>query len=228
MKAISDEVYFIAPVGGGRIKIGCSIQVKERLKAFQLNSPVELEILAVATGRWLDEQYIHWLCRATCWRGEWFDPSPELLALIDEVRTTGKLPKYAICRAQYAPLWRVRPYQKVTPARLKELRRRANKTERQNNNEMRTLLTKIAKLTSAENLSESQFCRLAGVSATGLKNLHDGLWDARSIKPLRAFFFRREKAERATLRRKRAAEAVEAKSGLSRYEIRADIYGAAE
>lgn len=85
-------VYFIAPVGGGHIKIGCSHDPVGRMRQIENLSP-PLELLACAIGTFHDERKIH-AAFLQHWSGlsEWFRPAPEILALIEELQRTGTLP----------------------------------------------------------------------------------------------------------------------------------------
>lgn len=49
-------VYFLQPVGGGRIKIGCSEIPKSRLKIYMDWAPVDLELLAAVPAIRMCEQ----------------------------------------------------------------------------------------------------------------------------------------------------------------------------
>ena len=88
-------VYFLAPIGGGRIKIGSSVQPTRRLVAIASWSPVPLEIVTTAPGTGRDEMHIHGLLKEAWSHSEWFEPSSALLDLIEHVRRTGELPAYA-------------------------------------------------------------------------------------------------------------------------------------
>lgn len=80
------EVYFLRPVGQvGPIKIGCSVNAKERLFAMNLSSPIPLELLAVVPGSARIERAIHVIFEKQRSHGEWFFPSPKLIKLIDDL-----------------------------------------------------------------------------------------------------------------------------------------------
>lgn len=82
------SVYFISPVGGGLIKIGVAGDVAGRLESLQTGSPVLLEVRAVITdGGEALELSLHKRFAASRRHGEWFEPTPELLALIEESAT---------------------------------------------------------------------------------------------------------------------------------------------
>lgn len=86
-------VYFVAPVGGGPIKIGFSGNPTNRMAGLISWSPVPLELLAFAPGFACDEKATQNLFLAQHQRNEWFQPSAALLALIDRVKSDGKLPE---------------------------------------------------------------------------------------------------------------------------------------
>lgn len=79
------DLYFIQGVSGGPIKIGVSYDVEARLAQFQMTSPVRLHVLGIVPrvlhGR---ESTVHQQFAAARLHGEWFSPTPELLAYIDE------------------------------------------------------------------------------------------------------------------------------------------------
>jgi len=79
-------VYFI---GGdtGRIKIGMSVCPLERLAAFQLGSPIDLRIMALARGYFDVEDEYHSRFAEHRVRGEWFERHPDILAEIARLST---------------------------------------------------------------------------------------------------------------------------------------------
>lgn len=85
-------VYFLQPVTGGPIKIGCSLIPENRLVSLMAWSPHPLKLLAKAPGSMALEGELHKRFKAHRSHGEWFRPAPELLALIDEVIATGVVP----------------------------------------------------------------------------------------------------------------------------------------
>lgn len=89
-------VYFIAPIGGGRIKIGCSASPVKRLGELAAWSPTPLEILATAPGSLRDEAQIHNLVKESWSHKEWFNPSAEIWRIISDIKQLGHLPDYAI------------------------------------------------------------------------------------------------------------------------------------
>jgi hypothetical protein len=77
-------IYFIQAVDGGPIKIGYSIDPQKCLKQIQRKSPVPLQILRMIEGDIEYKEAIHHLFNKSRVRGEWFDPSEELLAFIEK------------------------------------------------------------------------------------------------------------------------------------------------
>lgn len=86
-------VYFIAPIGGGPIKIGVSHRPKTRLRELNQSSPYPLEIVALVPGGVYDERSLHGAFVAHWSHREWFKPASEILALIEEVKLNGKIPE---------------------------------------------------------------------------------------------------------------------------------------
>lgn len=84
-------VYFLAPIEGGAIKIGCSYLPIERLRTMLCWSPVPLEILATAPGTQADERFLHSRFAADRIHSEWFRPSARLLDMIDRIKASGQL-----------------------------------------------------------------------------------------------------------------------------------------
>jgi hypothetical protein len=82
----SRRVYFIQPTGGGLIKIGMSSNPRERLNLLQTGCPVELRILGTLPGGQPLELELHQRFAAHRVRGEWFEPVPELLAVVAEAK----------------------------------------------------------------------------------------------------------------------------------------------
>ena len=95
-------VYFIGVVGGGLIKIGHSKYVGARLEQLAAWSPVPLEILAAAPGNIYNEYGVQEAFIGQLSHKEWFHPSPQLLAVIASVKSTGVLPDHVKGRQ---PTW---------------------------------------------------------------------------------------------------------------------------
>jgi hypothetical protein len=79
-------VYFIQSGKDGPIKIGFSSNaatLMHRIESLQTANPYPLEYRAVVEGTMADEFGLHERFESPRLCGEWFDPSPELLGLID-------------------------------------------------------------------------------------------------------------------------------------------------
>lgn len=74
-------VYFIQRREHGVIKIGQARDVASRLRSLQTASPEPLHLLA--TSQRHDERELHSFFQRERLRGEWFRPSPRLLAFIE-------------------------------------------------------------------------------------------------------------------------------------------------
>lgn len=83
--------YFIQAGEGGPIKIGSAKNPGVRCGKMQIGNHEELSILAIADGLHLKEQWCHQRFAKWRIRGEWFDPCPELLELIETLRTAARL-----------------------------------------------------------------------------------------------------------------------------------------
>ena len=77
-------VYFIQGIEGGPIKIGRARKPQIRLRVFQIACPIRLRILGVMEGDLETETKLHRRFATYRLHGEWFQVSPELLALIRE------------------------------------------------------------------------------------------------------------------------------------------------
>ncbi len=76
-------LYFAQAEGIGRIKIGFTDgDVSARLADLQTGSPVPIRLLGTLAGTLEDEKDLHRRFGAARVCGEWFEPTPELLALI--------------------------------------------------------------------------------------------------------------------------------------------------
>jgi hypothetical protein len=81
-------IYFIRAANGA-IKIGYSVNPVARLATMQTGSPVHLELVAVVTGTQRDEKALHAQFAEHRISGEWFEPAPALIAMVNS------LPLYA-------------------------------------------------------------------------------------------------------------------------------------
>jgi len=126
-------LYFLSAEGLPRIKVGVSIQPAKRLRSCQVWSPVPLHIEAVdEEGDHLTEVQVLHQFRHDRLHGEWHQASPDLLALIGEVRATGHVPNAWRLPAGYpgkAPSGSLSPYPKG--ASLKDVMRRFGLTRQE-------------------------------------------------------------------------------------------------
>lgn len=81
-KRPAEFVYFVEARPSGLIKIGSASDPRRRVKELQTGSPEHLRLLAVTTGGELHERDLHARFATDRVRGEWFSPSPSLIALI--------------------------------------------------------------------------------------------------------------------------------------------------
>lgn len=86
MKGREQFVYFVRLASDeGPIKIGCSYTPARRLTDLMCWSPLPLKVLATLPGGFALESKIHRRFAATHSHKEWFQPTPELLSLIEAV-----------------------------------------------------------------------------------------------------------------------------------------------
>lgn len=78
------RVYF-ARRSDGLIKIGSSMNVKQRLAQLSAGTAESLELLGHIDGSYLFEKQIHRKLAAHCKYGEWFSPSEEVVKCIDDL-----------------------------------------------------------------------------------------------------------------------------------------------
>lgn len=83
------SVYFVQGVGGGPVKIGHSASPSARLTSLQVGSPSVLRVVATMRGGFEVERTLHRAFAKDRLHGEWFDPSRELMAFIDEISRKG-------------------------------------------------------------------------------------------------------------------------------------------
>lgn len=82
-----DHIYFLRAGQHGLIKIGVSVDVAVRIAALQTGSEQTLRLLGTLAGGPEVERAIHRRFAGSRVQGEWFWPSPDLLAFIDEEAT---------------------------------------------------------------------------------------------------------------------------------------------
>lgn len=76
------SVYFITAREVGRVKIGCAYRPAERLRLMQVCCPVELKLEAFTDGFHKEERELHRRFADLRVRGEWFELTPKIEALI--------------------------------------------------------------------------------------------------------------------------------------------------
>lgn len=81
-------IYFVQAEAGGLVKIGWATNVEKRLATMQMVCPIPLTVLARFAGSVPAERALHQRFAAHRQHGEWFSPCPELMALIDETKTS--------------------------------------------------------------------------------------------------------------------------------------------
>lgn len=80
-------ILYAARFPDGTIKIGHTTQIAHRLSALIGQGGGTPEVLAVKAGTYEDEQALHDRLAAHCRRGrEWYNPDPEVLAVVNEWR----------------------------------------------------------------------------------------------------------------------------------------------
>lgn len=86
---MTDFVYFMRPIGvaDAPVKIGCSATPAERAKTYSRTSPFPLEVVLAIPGDFALEGRLHCHFGHLRSHGEWFRPAPELLDLIEDLRS---------------------------------------------------------------------------------------------------------------------------------------------
>jgi hypothetical protein len=79
------RIYFIQAGEAGPIKIGIAKNVAARRTAHQTSNHEQLHVRADIPGTIVTEAYLHHFYAREHRRGEWFDPSPRLLAFIEQI-----------------------------------------------------------------------------------------------------------------------------------------------
>lgn len=77
-------IYFVQPVGGGRIKIGTSMRLTKRLRRLVAETGQELRVIAVMEGGRGVESALHRKFHHLRAVGEYFEPGDDLLGFIVE------------------------------------------------------------------------------------------------------------------------------------------------
>jgi hypothetical protein len=83
----TDKLYFVEEKNTGNIKIGrTSRPIEERMITLQTANSSALALLKCVPASPVEEVRLHARFRAAKVRGEWFRPTPELLAYIDGIQ----------------------------------------------------------------------------------------------------------------------------------------------
>lgn len=80
-------IYFVQAEDGGPIKIGLCTDIKSRLASMQTGNHKRLWVLAYIPGGMVDEKRLHERFSRYRVRGEWFEPSADLLAYIQTLES---------------------------------------------------------------------------------------------------------------------------------------------
>lgn len=75
-------IYLIQAGVGGPLKIGCAAEPRKRLSDLQTGSPEPLTLVLAILGGLREERELHERFAASHRRGEWFNPTKEVLAFI--------------------------------------------------------------------------------------------------------------------------------------------------
>ena len=90
-------IYYVQQGTDGPIKIGVSDNPDHRLKLLQVGNPDELRLIGTFHTEHvhLYEEAMHERLALWCIRGEWFEPAPQVLALIAAYQDVPKRAKEA-------------------------------------------------------------------------------------------------------------------------------------
>lgn len=97
-------VYFIQSENGGFIKIGTAEYPVTRMKAMQSGCPIILKILGCIKGDYKRERQIHSQFCDERRHFEWFEPTPRLLAFIEDILLTEGIAATVYDRPWAAPI----------------------------------------------------------------------------------------------------------------------------
>lgn len=96
-------VYFVQAGAGGRIKIGISRNVQNRLTKMRTDAAESLILLAVVPGDRAKEQSLHSALGAHRSNGEWFHPHADVLAAITREKARAGNVEYLIPKKTKEP-----------------------------------------------------------------------------------------------------------------------------
>lgn len=86
MSRLRGYVYFVQAGTVGPIKIGTSVNVKDRMASIQVHCPEPLRLLGVTRGGLVLEQAFHRRFAAHRLHHEWFEPCPPIFKLLNQLR----------------------------------------------------------------------------------------------------------------------------------------------
>lgn len=91
------SVVYAARLDDGTIKIGCTGQLQDRLRYLSNHTGQSVELLAFRLGTYADEQAIHetLVAHRIIGKREYYHPSPEVLAVVNDMRAALKMPHIA-------------------------------------------------------------------------------------------------------------------------------------
>lgn len=84
------QIYFILAVGTGRVKIGTTINIDQRMVDIQCGSPFPLLLLFCIDGGVQIERKIHKYLKKYRILGEWFDMTDEVVDFMEIVKLKGR------------------------------------------------------------------------------------------------------------------------------------------
>lgn len=86
---MSSVVYFLQSRPSGPIKIGTTTDLGRRMATLRAGLPITSELLCTLTGSRELESHFHETFKEHRLEGEWFEPVPELLDLIQRIKRVG-------------------------------------------------------------------------------------------------------------------------------------------
>jgi hypothetical protein len=92
------KIYFLGVTPNGPIKIGISKRPELRRHLIAMNMPYRVILLASAVGTVTIESALHRHFEDSKLLHEWFERTPELLALIENIKTGSEWPDFARTR----------------------------------------------------------------------------------------------------------------------------------
>jgi DNA-binding transcriptional regulator YiaG len=78
-------IYAAKNLDSGMIKIGMSFNPRKRAVALSHTEKCQIEILGVILGTTQDEKNLHKKFAASCFKGEWFYPNPDILEFVEQL-----------------------------------------------------------------------------------------------------------------------------------------------